>query len=285
MANIYLELELFLDPAVTDAGALKADIEKKISNWHKMVNADPKNKIRVSQARKYLEQGLSDLEKQYETARKEKLQSLQNDIKKAGRVGGINDVKLKKLKSAYKAFFSEATIEKECAGVKSKVQPPKLPTFTPPKHPATLVCTKKILLKEMQGIADDLGIVESEKCHSLYDFLQVSPSVGREELYKKAQDKAEYARKMPKTDIKADSVNRLAGKCINFFKDDQNRKNYDVALRRYPFDTLCEVERFEWRIDEENENRVPWEEYQDSINKTVQLGINKEEAPRQDVQA
>ena len=166
MSNIYLELELFLDPPITDKGALKSEIERKIKNWNKMINANPRNRIRVSKAKEYIDQGLSDLQSQANAARNEKLQELRDDIKKAGRIGGIDAGKLKKLTNKYKTFFSESTINKESGGVVAVAQ--KAPTFIPPKQPNSLICPKKIPFAEMKGITDDLDFVEDGKHKDLY---------------------------------------------------------------------------------------------------------------------
>ena len=274
MKNIYLELELFLDPAITDAVALKTHIEKKISEWNKMVNLSPKYKDRVRLAKKHLEQGLSNLSGQAESARKEKLQALRNDIKKAARVGGINDLKLKKLKLIHRDFFTEETISAECGGATGASAAPQKPVFTPPKRPDSLVSAKTISFKDMKEIAEDLNRIDGTP-KDLYELLQVSPSANTANVYKKAQEKSAYALKMPKTNAQADSLNRLAGKCINFFKDEQNRKNYDIALKRFPFDSFCEMD-LQWNIDKEN--GIPWDIYQESIHHTVQQGFTQGEA-------
>jgi len=267
--NIYLELELFLDPAITDVGALTAEINKKISNWNKMLNADPKNKVRVSKAKEHLAQGLSNLQGQADEARNEKLLALRNDIKKAGRVGGINETKLKKLKSTHRTFFSEATIENESGGAMASSAVPQLPKFTPPKCPNSLVCTKRISFKEMEKLAEDLELIDG-KPKNLYELLKGSPTDTIERLTTLAKDLASKVVKMPKTNLQADPLNRLSGKCLNFFKDEQNKKNYDIALKRFPFDDLCDGE-LHWNIDKES--GIPWEIYQESIRKTAQLGF------------
>ena len=272
-SNIYLDLELFLDPATTDTVALKAEINKKISNWHKMLNADPRNKNKVSKAKEYLAREFTNLQGQADTARTEKLQSLRNDIKKAGRVGGINEIKLKKLKSTHRAFFSESTIEKECGGtIASDALASK---FTPPKCPDSLVCPKKISFKEMESLVEDLSLIAGQP-KNLYELLKSSPTDNREGLSARAKDMSGRAIKMPKNNLQADPLNRLSGKCINYFKDDPNRKNYDIALKRFPFDNLC-AEEFHWNIDDKD-NPVQWDVYQESIIKTVQLGFTPDEA-------
>jgi len=270
MPNIYLELELFLDPPTTDPDALTAEVNRKISNWNKMLVADPKNKERVRRAKEHLASGLSNLQGLADKARNEKLQVLRNDIKKAGRVGGINDVKLKKLKSTHRTFFSERTIEQECGGADVATGGvPQLPKFIPPKCPFSLESAKKIAFKEMETLVEDLGVIDGSP-KNLYELLKALPSDTVEKLSGLAKDLSTRAIKMPKNNLQADPLNRLAGKCIHFFKDDQNKKNYDIALKRFPFDNLCE-EEFHWNIDKES--GVPWDIYQESIRKTTQLGF------------
>ena len=273
MTNIYLELELSLDPPITDETALKAEIEKKIGSWNKMINTDPKYKVRVSKAKEYLARGLSNLQNQADKAHSERLQALRNDIKKAGRVGGINELKLKKIKSRHGTFFRKETIEQECSGAMSAAAP-QLPKFVPPSCPNSFVSTKKIAFKEMADIAEDLKLIDGTPI-DLYELLKASPTDTIEKLSALAKELSAKAIKMPKTNSQADPLNRLSGKCINFFKDEQNKKNYDIALKRFPFDNLCEDE-FSLYIDKES--GIPWDVYQDSIRETVQLGFAQDEA-------
>jgi len=280
MPNIYLELELFLDPAITDEAALKTEVEKKISGWNKNINAVPKNKIRVSRAKEYLAQGLSNLQSQADNARKEMVLALRKDSKKARRAGEISEINFKRLKNKYKTFFAENTIEEECHGVVITPGAPILPVsvpsvFTEPKCPDLFVCSKKISYKDMRNITDDLSLIEGGKHKHLYDLMQTSADADIVSLSKKAQEKSVYALKMPKSNPQADPMGRLTGKCINYFKDEQNKKSYDIALKRFPFDTLSDDD-FCWNIDKDN--GVSWTIYQASINATIQLGFRKEEA-------
>ena len=42
--NLYLDLELFLDPPMMQFDDLKKELGEKITDWNKLITADPKYK-------------------------------------------------------------------------------------------------------------------------------------------------------------------------------------------------------------------------------------------------
>jgi hypothetical protein len=112
--NIYLELELFLDPAITDAVALKNHLEQKISEWNKMVNASPKFKQKVAKAREFIQKGLTDLPQQANEARQTRLTTLRENITELSYGGEIKQFEIDYLKRHF-TCFNEETIRNEIA--------------------------------------------------------------------------------------------------------------------------------------------------------------------------
>ncbi|MDR1924366.1 MAG: hypothetical protein LBQ66_08325 [Planctomycetaceae bacterium] len=268
--NIYIELELFLDPAITDSVALKKDLEQKIGDWNKMFNADPKYKIRVSTAKKFINEELAgaNLKKLAEEARNERLQKLQHDIAELKLLDDeIDEDGLKHLKTSFKNFFTEDTIKSEAGGPLE---------FVPPTCPPSLECKKIASIVEMRSVSFDLKIVKNGQYKNLYDFLELSPSSPVHLLYEKAKSESERIRRITSKTSEVDAQNRLAGKALNYFKNEESKEGYDKALKRLPFDNLCD-EKFKLRA---RKKEITWKIYQMSINDTLSCdaGLTQEEA-------
>jgi hypothetical protein len=137
--NIYIELELFLDPPIINPAELENELKNKfIPEWNKKVNASLKFKALTETARKYLQSnlatlGLPDLSK---TAQEEKLDELIRHITEYERDGILEEREYKELKTKFSPFFREETI-------KSNLHLPITPDFQPPAKPASLKGTSK----------------------------------------------------------------------------------------------------------------------------------------------
>lgn len=271
--NIYLDLELFLDPPITDPVALKNDLTERISTWNKRVNASPKYKTMAFRANECLKNGLSNLVKQAEEARNRVRDELRNEITELKKAGDIDDAGLSHLTNKYKAFFSEATIRREVDGAVQSPSP-NIPVFVAPICPPSLLCDKPVTFGEIQKIRDDLLCVEKGKHCNLYDLLGLPRSSSRQALFEKATSEAGRIRRLPKSNPDADPLNRLSGYCLKVFKDDMFRQGYDIALKRQPFDDLCEKKFKLWAIKKE----VSWANYQEAIQETCALGFSKDES-------
>jgi hypothetical protein len=114
--NIYLELELFLDPAVTDSVALKNELEQNISTWNKNINISPKYGLKVKKAREYITAGFSDLQTQASDARESQLAKLRNDINELSLNGELQQFEIDYLKRTF-SCFSEETIRSEIKNI------------------------------------------------------------------------------------------------------------------------------------------------------------------------
>jgi hypothetical protein len=262
--NIYLELELSLDPAITDAAALKIHLEQKISEWNKNINASPKFKVKVTKAKEYIKNGLVNLPKQADEARNKMLQKLCADIFELKLLGEIDDIGFKHLKNTFKNYFNDNTIRQEIGGAQ----------FLVPVCPTLLQCDKPISFNDMQTILDDLKIVENGKYQNLYDLLGLSPSTDVKILYDKSKEESNRIVKIMTKTPEVDALNRLSGKAINFFKDKKSKDSYDKSLKRLPFDKLCD-EKFKLRAIKKE---ITWKIYQMSIQETLVIGFTQDEA-------
>ena len=82
---------------------------------------------------------------------------------------------------------------------------------------------------------------------------------------------------MPKSTYEADVFNRLSAKFV-YFKDTESKKNYDHALKRYPFDKFCEDELSIYAQGFIKQQKTDWKLYQEAIRTTKSLGYNQAEA-------
>jgi hypothetical protein len=279
--NIYIELELCLDPPITDAAALGAYLNEQIKDWHKAVIANPMLQQRVSKALGFIKGGLSDsaLQQQAVEARTQKLKELRRQIslyKKAG-AGAVTEKNLKQLKNRFKKFFSEATIQNEADAGTSTAEA-ALPLFVPPKPPPTLNGDKIVPYIDMKNIAGWLANVKGGRCKNLYQLLELPPSTPTETLYNKAKEYAGIITKMPKGNLEANWLNRLAQKFLLYFKNEAERKSYDLALKREPFDKLCEEELSLYAENFSELEKTDWQIYQEGIADTQKFGFSQEES-------
>ncbi|GHT25585.1 hypothetical protein FACS18942_00950 [Planctomycetales bacterium] len=276
--NIYLDFELPLDPATTDAAGVERLLRDKIRLWNQNINFNPRYKLLVSEAEQCLAfaDGLSDLKSQAEKAHRVKWRELQDKIKVLNRIG-INESVTDKLIKQFAAFFTEETVIKELE--KHSLLPDAVsPDFMVPQKPESLQCLKNIPFTDMLLIADDLRFVGGEKCKTLYALLQMPQTAPLNKLYNAAMEETDRIYKVPKSSPEADPLNRLSGRFLLYFKDEIYRRSYDVALYRLPFDILA-ADVFDLYAEgfrsNQKTDRTIWME---SVQKTVNLGFSYEEA-------
>ncbi|MDR1493430.1 MAG: hypothetical protein LBT05_12010 [Planctomycetaceae bacterium] len=118
--NIYLDLELFLDPAITDAAALKNELIKQANIW----SAEPQSQSKVVAAKSWLTQELPNLYQQAEDARKIKIQNLRNQIADLTTTGELQQFEIDYLKRNF-ACLSESTILQEITNQQTSVKSPQ----------------------------------------------------------------------------------------------------------------------------------------------------------------
>ncbi|MDR3232265.1 MAG: hypothetical protein LBT46_01125 [Planctomycetaceae bacterium] len=265
-SNIYLDLELDLDPPVVGAAALTAKLEQNIGEWNKRAVANPKFSVKVAAARKFIKDGLPDTEKQAAEARSEKLSQLRYAAEQLKLVGKIDEKGFTKLKQIFPCF-TEETVRKESGYTEET-------PFHIPKMPSSLDCNRRIPAVEMESIVQDLGTAANGQFQNLYELLGFSPETKRDILLKKADAENEANRKVSKKTPEVNAKNRLYGKALLYFKDDYNQLDYDAALQRQKFELLCKS-TLQYRAVK---GVITTAIYEQSISDAMNCGLTKAEA-------
>jgi len=109
MANIYLELELFLDPPIVHPMELEEELAKRISDWYKKFSIDPKYKAYSEKANQYIRNGLANLKLDdlAKAAHKERLIKLREEIVEVKRDGFVDESEFRVLKQHFPCFQEE----------------------------------------------------------------------------------------------------------------------------------------------------------------------------------
>ncbi|GHT21144.1 hypothetical protein FACS189419_01560 [Planctomycetales bacterium] len=266
--NIYLELELFLDPAIINPAELEKELKTKIiPEWNKKVNANPKYKAFTEKANKYVSNGLLPLglTQCALNARNEKLAELDHAVKVFEQDGILEENEFKQLLAKFPCFREET--------IKSRLHLPVSEGFKMPEKPAGLN-EEGTSLAEMENIVSDLKMIEDGKYNDFYALLSMSRTSTTKALCEAAKEASEKNRRITKKTAEVDAKNRVLGKAQTLFKDDASRKKYDVALRRRPFDDLC-LKTFDLRAAGKS---ITIQEYETSIEEAQQCGYNAAEA-------
>jgi hypothetical protein len=270
MPNLYIDLNLFLDPPITDANDLRKELESCITEWNRKIHVPGVPYAMMVQQAKAIIQQLSglDLKNLAREAYSEKRTELLRAIGSL-KLGGIitEDRFKKKLLHKYKSFFREETLRRESSVVKTSGT-----TIPTPKMPTSLKRTT-IPMTDMETIANDLSIV-SDNPKDLYELLRLPEETVAEELYNKSKEANKTNQMQTIKTPEVDSKNRLYGKCITYFKTAAEKKNYDAALYRFPFDLLAKTE-FELRCDL---GSISPKGYFISIQDTIKTGYTQDEA-------
>ena len=266
--NIYLSLELFLDPPETNPERLKELLNRKIGEWNKRQNINPKYKSMVEDAKGYIE-GVKfefpSLQNQADSAVESRLRKLKNDVDVAEEDGTLEQVEYDGIVKRHRDFFSEQTIQGK---FKLKIGS----SFHAPRNPHEGFTPKS--LQEMNEIDDDLKVVQDGKCKNLYDLLGLYEKTKTEDLLKKAHELADKNHRKPKGRAEVDAEGRLLRKAVKFFESGTSRTEYDIALKRRPFDELIR-EKFEIRAFKKS---VTFEEYDKSVDESREIGFSEDEA-------
>ena len=264
--NIYLSLELFLDPAVTVPGQLEQELNRKIAEWNKLTNTSPKYKRFVETAKVCVtDENFNQLwlENQAKIAKNQRLVNLNNDIFVAEEDGVLEQVEYNAIVRKHKKFFREETIRQK---FKLKVEPP----FQPPQKPYDFSPPGDWEMNEME---EDLKAFRDGRYKNLYQLLDLARTTATGDLLKRTKELQAVNHNKPKGKAEVDAENRLLVKAAKFFANETTRKEYDLALRLRPFDEL--KEKFELRASKKN---VTYDEYVKSIEETRELGFSEAEA-------
>jgi ankyrin repeat protein len=270
--NLYLELNLFLDPAITDPDKLNAELTMKIAEWNKLVNVSTKFKHFVQIARAWQKNRSNyNLTKLAAEARSCREQKGKEAVLVYEDDGVLDISEYNELLKEFSPFFKESTIKSWLRLEVSQSFIPLEPEYLPEVR-------KKILSKiEMDEIAGDLKIILGNEKASLYDLIEVVPTSDLKTIQKKRQSKYDTAFKKPKSgsdSAKVDTEIRLLGKAKIIFDAEVSRQGYDIALRRRPFDELIDT-KFKRRTIK---GRITYEDYQKSIYELLEKDFSQQEA-------
>jgi len=284
--NIFIELELSLDPPIDCVGAMKEHLEKeKIPDWMKRQNDMAKYKIYVSKARDYILAGCPQLEQQGKEARAEKYGELTRRAKIIND-NGVTEKGVRNLVADFKTFFRKETIEKLVPLGSSSTNQSDDEFVIPDAPPKSLQCNKPgdkpVPFPKMCEMFDDLDVATDGKDDSLYKLLKVNERDKTADILTKAKvmDKEiqEFI-KAKSTDIKADPLNRLSRLCMSFFKDDNERCKYDVAIKRINFDKYADSTLKLYIHGWVEKKKTDWKKYHECIDEVnKKLGYTQEEA-------
>jgi hypothetical protein len=111
----------------------------------------------------------------------------------------------------------------------------------------------------------------------LYELLKVNKEEKTANILTKAKAMNKKIHNMPKTDIKADPLNRLATKFMLFFKNDNERAKYDIALKRFSFDKYASTTLKHYVEIWVAKNKIDWNKYHALIDEVKELGYTQEE--------
>jgi formylglycine-generating enzyme required for sulfatase activity len=282
--KFYLRLDLFLDPPTTNFDQLEIELKKKIKEWNKKQNANPRYKYCAQIAQLLLKQKNhksidSFLKTQAELARNKK----EKDGKETVQLYESNDRHItpeeyEKLIEDYKTYFTTQTINSWLRSASTATESISQPIPKEPQYPSDV--KQKIVTKnEMDTLADDLLIFLGDESASLYDFLKLElPQINNREIVeKKTLELYNIVLQKPKTGLdsaQVDAEQRLLGKAKIYFKTDAAKRGYDIALKRRPFDNLID-KKFSKRIIK---GFITYDDYQISIVETCNSGLPQNEA-------
>jgi len=241
--NLYLELDLFLDPPIIHFDELKKELGDRITEWNKLTSAPGttgtkiKHMIQVAEAfRKRTAPPGPPNETSLTTLASEARKKREADVKKAIETYEEDDVlEQKEYDALLKEFkqFRQATIDSWLS----------LPRFDPPTEPPypNGVKANIVAKSKMDEMAADLKIVLGNEKASLYDLLKVGPTATLETIQQAQKVSYDTASKKPKSgpeSAKVDAEIRVLGQAKIIFKDEISRQGYDIARKRRPFDIL-----------------------------------------------
>ncbi|MDR1492428.1 MAG: hypothetical protein LBT05_06890 [Planctomycetaceae bacterium] len=191
MDNIYIKLELFLDPPIINPGELENELKNKlIPDWNKKINNSPKYKVMVEKAREYIQRDLASLglKNCADIAKQEKNKSLNSMITELERDGILEESEYKLLTNKFPCF-TENTIKK-------RLHLPITPGFKEPEKPTSDPNAKEISIDEMETIAADLKIIENGNYKDFYELLRLNRACTTKTLYDKAKEELEKNRRV-----------------------------------------------------------------------------------------
>jgi hypothetical protein len=269
--NIFIELDLFLDPPIDDAATMKKHLEKeRIPFWRNNQASQPKFEVHIDKAKKYIAAKFPKLKEKGTDARNEQYAELERQAKIIVDTG-VTEKRVKNLVNEFQKFFREDTIKKLVS-----LEGQSDDEFVIPACPDTLKCDKPVSFADMSKISDALDVATDGKDDSLYKLLGATETEKTADILTKAKKKAKEINDIAKKDIKANALNQLAKKFLQYFKNDEERDKYDTAIKRFPFDNYANktlrLYADAWK------NKTNWDKYHERIGEVKNLGYTEEES-------
>lgn len=205
--------------------AKEAKANLDIMNDIKKVMLDPETRQEEAEQARTI-----DDEKKINEAR-EKFEALDTMLDIISKKGWVDVAEIQKMSKELKLSEDE---------IKSRVSLPiEARTRTQEKVKRQTVDTN-----EARRIASDCQMLaipaaHNSGIHSLYDFLQISPTSSIQELIRAAEKKYDDIRDM-KISLKKDTENDLIGRSKATFRDETKRKQYDTALSQLRLEKMKE---------------------------------------------
>ncbi|GHT16446.1 hypothetical protein FACS1894189_0130 [Planctomycetales bacterium] len=267
MSNLYAELDLFLDPATTDANQLKSELQNKIKTW----NRNPgMYSYQIYLANDFIKNsGNYNLAQLANEARSEKEQAGKTEVAVYEEDGIVESQEADALVNKYQKWFTSKTITSWFAlQIQSGAQ------FVPPQEPDYLKTAKVVSPGDMKKLASDLKIVLNKDDATMYDLLGMKQSASCEELEAKRLALYADSQKDPNKGRSpvVDAKIRLLGKV--YFKDVASKRGYDLAIGQRPFYKIAETKLRARTI----KGYITTDDYENSIKETVAAGIGRKTA-------
>ena len=286
MPNIYIELELSTNPAITNVSKLKEHLNGKISEWEmkrnnlclpETVRARYQNLVHV--AKNYIANNFGNLQQQAEDVRVQKREELRQEIEFLVNCNGASEKDIKKIISKFEKYI----LQEEITGEIGK----KLRQFVHPKQIVDLKYENSVSYERMCNINQLISSARNHKdfvnrnWENLYTILGETPKTPSAILLKKSQDISIEIQGLYPKDKMVTALSQLSTILVECFGDDVMYEKYKVALKRRPFDQMANQPDgiFLIRVNPHNDDKkVNWQEYQKSIDETLQLQYSQEEA-------
>jgi len=284
--NIFIELELSLDPPITEVGAMKEYLEKTfIPFWNSRCNSHGDTfKTFIANAKKHINGGLPDLQRQAREAYTLKYEELTRRARKIIDIG-VTERNVKNLVKDFENFFQEDTIKK-LVPVESPSSKQSDDEFIVPVCPDKLKCKtegdKPVSHTEMCKISRDVRVVTDGRHDSLYDLVDANDEEKLEKIHEKItviREKMKSISQSGPDGYKYDALNRLDRQFGSMFKTDAAKTKYDVAIKRFRFDEWADANLKIYVDGWIPKKKTDWNQYHELINEVVKaLGYTQEEA-------
>ncbi|AAK78454.1 ribosomal protein L32 [Clostridium acetobutylicum] len=271
--NFYTLLELPIEPKEQDEEVIKNAINKKRSEWSKLRNHPTK----AVKAKLYL-----GMIKEIENVMLKSEYSRNEEWKRA--------IKEKRQKEKIKYNILDEAIKLLCSkgyifDIEKETLKKKFMEFNEAEINSRIKVPVKIYEKSKKGKNNDENVLDTTRINkiqsnleivdkkSLYDFLGVPMSSGLAILRLASKRKYEEIKKSSSKNAFITASSILQGMCDDVFKDEENKRKYDEALKKVNTESLAEV--IEVSL---SKGYIAYEEFDCMVRLLVENGMGTEEA-------